>query len=77
MKKQNFVVYVKTDDIYKKIVEDVETRFDNSNRKLNRPLPIGKNKMKGITCWLRAKIYGYSIDDSNLDKKAKGTKSVL
>ena len=44
MKKQNFAVYVKTDDIYKKIAEDVETRFDNSNRKLNRPLPIGKNK---------------------------------
>ena len=33
--------------------------------------------MKGITCWLRAKIYCYSIDDSNLDKKAKGTKNVL
>ena len=26
-----FIVYIKTDDIYKKIAEDVETRFDASN----------------------------------------------
>ena len=25
----NFIVHVKTDDIYKDIAEDVETRFDN------------------------------------------------
>ena len=31
-------------DIYKDIVEDVETRFDTSNYELNRPLPKGKNK---------------------------------
>ena len=31
-------------DIYKDIVEDVETRFDTSNYALNRPLPKGKNK---------------------------------
>ena len=34
----------KTDDIYKDIAEDVETRFDTSNYELDRPLPNGKNK---------------------------------
>ena len=39
----SFLVHVKTDDIYKDIVEDVETRFDTSNFEINRPLPKGKN----------------------------------
>ena len=34
----NFIVYIKTDDIYKDIAEDVETRFDTSNYELDRPL---------------------------------------
>ena len=29
----------KTDDSYKDIAEDVETRFDTSNHELDRPLP--------------------------------------
>ena len=36
------IVYIKTDDIYKDIAEDVETRFDTSNYELHRPLPKGK-----------------------------------
>ena len=36
----SFIVYVKTDDIYKDIAEDVETRFDLSNYEIDRPLPI-------------------------------------
>ena len=39
----SFKTHVKTDDTYKDI-EDVETRFDNSNYKLDRPLSKGKNK---------------------------------
>ena len=27
----SFIVYIKTDDIYKDIAKDVETRFDTSN----------------------------------------------
>ena len=49
VKKQNcviwtdsFIVHVKTDDIYKSIAEDVETRFDTSNYELDKPLPKGK-----------------------------------
>ena len=34
-----FIVYIKADDIYKDIADDVETRFDNSNYELDRPLP--------------------------------------
>ena len=40
----SFIVHVKTDDIYKDISENVETRFGTSNFKINRPLPKGKNK---------------------------------
>ena len=40
MNTDNFIVYIKTDDI----AEDVETRFDTSNYKLDRPLP--KEKIK-------------------------------
>ena len=40
------MVYIKTDDIYRDIAEDVETRFDISNYELecnpiDRPLPKG------------------------------------
>ena len=34
----------KTEDIYKDLAENFETRFDNSNYELDRPLPKGKNK---------------------------------
>ena len=38
----SFIVYVKTENIYKDIEEDVETRFDTSNFELDRPLPKRK-----------------------------------
>ena len=38
------VAYIETDDIYKEIPEDVETRFDTSNYELHRTLPKGKNE---------------------------------
>ena len=44
MDADSFIVNMKTDDIYKDIAEDVETRFDTSNYELERPLPKGKNK---------------------------------
>ena len=37
------IVYIKTNDVYKDIAQDVETRFDTSNYELDRPLPTGKN----------------------------------
>ena len=81
MDTDRFIAYTKTDDIYKDIAEDVETKFDTSNYKLDRPLPKEKNKeviklMKnelGETIMtkfveLRAKSYSYIIDNGNEDK---------
>ena len=41
-----FTVQIKTDDIHKDIVEDVETRFAATKHESNHksPLPKGKNK---------------------------------
>ena len=42
MDTESFILYIKTDDTYKDIAEDVETWFDTSYYKLDRPLPKGK-----------------------------------
>ena len=41
----SFIIYIKTEDFYKDIANDVEKWFDKSNYDKNdtRPLPIGKN----------------------------------
>ena len=38
----SFIVWIKTNDIYKDIGEDVQERFDTSNYELDGPLPAGK-----------------------------------
>ena len=48
----SFIVYIKTDDIYEDIAEDVEARFDTSNYEIDRPLPKGKNKKSN---WIHEK----------------------
>ena len=87
MDTDGFIVYIKTDDIYKDIAEDIVTRFDTCNYELERPLPKGKNKkaiglmkdelggkiMKKLL-GLRAKAYSYFIDHGSEDKKAKDSK---
>ena len=82
MNTDSFIVYVKTDDIYKDIAEDVETRFDTSNFEIDRPLPKGLMKdelggqiMKEFVA-LRAKAYSYLKDNNNEDKKSKSHKKV-
>ena len=42
MGRNSFIVYIKTDDVYKENSKDVETRFDSSNYEIYRPLPKGK-----------------------------------
>ena len=44
MDTENFFVYIKTDNIYKDIAEDNETRFDISNYELDTSLPKEKKK---------------------------------
>ena len=43
MDTDSFIVYIKTDNTYKDIVEDTEM-FRTSNYELGRPLPKAKNK---------------------------------
>ena len=90
MDTDSFIVHVKTDDIYKYIAEDVETRFETLNFEIDRPLLKGKNKkvtglmkdelggqiMKEFV-GLRAKKYSYLKDNNDEDKKAKGTKKCV
>ena len=89
MDTDSYVYDIKTEDFYKDIAEDVESRFDTSAYSNNLPLPIGKNKkviglMKGELSGgimkefvaLRAKMYSY-IDDKSELKKCKGIKKCV
>ena len=90
MEIDSFIAHVKTDDIYKDIAEDVETKLDSSNFEIERPLPKGKNeKVNGLIkdelggqimkkiVGLRAKTYSYLKDNNDEDKKAKCTKKCV
>ena len=74
----SFIMYIKTDDFYKDINNDVDKWFDTSNydKNDNRPLEIGKNKKvlgkfkdeiggKIMTNFvaLRAKTYSFLNDE--------------
>ena len=90
MDSHSFIVYIKTDGIYKDITEDVETWSDTSNYELDRPLPKGKikkvielmnNELRGKIMvkfvGLKAKTYSYLINDSSEYKEAKNTKKCV
>ena len=73
----SFIVYIKKDDIYKDIPEDVETKFDTSNYELHRPISkggggkviglmkdeLGGKMMKELLGLIRAKTFCCIIDD--------------
>ena len=80
----SFIIYIKNEDFFQDISNDVEKWFDTSNYDKNdkRPLPIGKNKKvpglfkdelggKIITEFvaLRPKAYSYLDDYGNDHKK--------
>ena len=88
----SFVIYIKTEDLFEDISNDVERWFDTSNydKKDKKPLPIGKNKkVPGLfkdelggkimteVVALRPKTYAYLMDDGSDHKKAKGTKKCV
>ena len=90
METDSFIIHIKTEDVYKDIAGDIEKRFDTSNYEVNRPLATEKNKNviglikdelggKIMTEFvaLRPITYSYLMDDSNCDKKAKGTKKCV
>ena len=88
MDTDSFVYDIKTEDFYKDIAEDVETRFDTSGY-CDRPLPTGKNKkviglmkdelggeiMKEFVR-LRPKMYSYRVGKTE-QKKCKGIKKCV
>ena len=89
MDTDSLVYYIKKEDFYEDIANDVEERFDTSGYVPDRPLPIGKNKkviglMKdelGGTIMtefvsLRPKLYSYKKLDGSEDKKCKGIKNI-
>ena len=79
VKKQNcvtdsFIVYIKTDDIYKDIAVNVETKLETW---INVIKDESGGKIMTKLVELRAKTYRYSINDGNEDKKAKDTKKCV
>ena len=89
MDTDSLVYDIKTEDFYKDIAEDVETRFDTSGYVSGRPLPIEKNKkviglmkdelggkiMKEFIS-LRPKMYSYRVEESE-SKTCKGIKKCV
>ena len=90
MDTDSLVYDIKTEDFYKDIAEDVETRFDTSGYVPGRPLPIEKFKkviglikdesggkiMKEFTS-LRPKMYSYRVDENEgAQSEAKKCKGI-
>ena len=91
MDTDSLIVFIKADDIFKDITEDVETRFDTSSYELEcisieRPLLKGKNekvigKMKDelggkiMIKFVRLRAKTYRC--GNEDKKEKDTKKCV
>ena len=87
MDTDSFLVYIKTNDVYKDIAEGVGTRFDTSHydldklllkRKTKRLIGLMKAELGGKIMinfvGLRPKTYSYLIDDASEDRKVKVTK---
>ena len=87
MDTDSLVYHIKTEDFYKDIAVDVQTTFDKSAHRLDRPLPIGLNKkviglmkdemggdiIEGFTA-PRPKLYSYRKSGGVEAKKCKGIK---
>ena len=86
----SFITYIKTEDVYEDIADDVENRYHTSNCEVNRPLSTGKNqkviglmkdglvgKIMAEFADLRSKTYFYLIDDDKNDQKTKGAKKCV
>ena len=88
----SFIIYIKIEDFYNDIANDVKKWYDTSNCDENdkRPLPTGKNKKviglfkdelggKIMTEFvaLRAKAYVYLMENGSEHKKPKGTKKCI
>ena len=84
----SFIVHVKTEDIYKDIAEDIQTRSDSSNyeimidhclwKKNEKVTELMKDELGGQIVKkcveLKVKTYSYLKDNNDKDKKQKGQK---
>ena len=50
MNTDSFIIYIKTEDFFEDIADDVEKRFDTSNYEINRPLST-KEIIKQLDYW--------------------------
>ena len=89
MDTDSLIYDTETDDFYKDIADDIESRFDTSGYVPDRPLPVGKNKkviglmkdelgggmMKEFVT-LRPKMYAYKVGSSE-SKKCEGIKKCV
>ena len=88
----SFITYIKSEDFYEDIENDIEKWFGTSNydEDDSRPLPIGKKKnviglfrveLEGTImiefAGPRAKTYAFLIDENTEHKKAKWTKKCV
>ena len=89
MDTDSFIMYIKTEDFYKEIADNVEKRYDTSNYACERPLPMGKNKkVVGLMedelgekiirefVSLRPKCYSYLMNVERLIKKQREQKKL-
>ena len=91
MDTDSLIYDIETEDFYKDIADDVESRFDTSGYRNDgsRPLPVGKNKkviglmkdelggeIMSEFVALRPKIYAYKVGSKEL-KKCKGVKKCV
>ena len=83
MDTDGFIFYVKTEEFYEDIADDVEKWFDTSDYEVDRPLPKGKNKKmivfmkdelggKIMTKYAAPRAKAYSMHDGSEVKKTKG-----
>ena len=92
MGNDSFFIYIKTEDFFEDIFNDIERWFDTLNYDKNdrRPLPIRKNKkVSGLfkdelggkimteVVAPRPKAYSYIDDDGSEQKKSKGIKKCV
>ena len=78
MNADSFIIYIRTEDVYEGIADDLEKIFDTSNHEVDRPLPTRKNKKvsglmkdelegKNMTecAALRRKSYSYLMNNGS------------
>ena len=70
MDTDSFITYIKTEDFYKDIADDVECKFDTSNYEVDRPLSTGKNDKVVLKSQQRFKSERHDVYTENVNKIA-------